>query len=386
MAGQGAIAPGTLWEAEIEAASEQSVFFIPIVTPTVVRSSYCRFELDAFLARERALGRSDLIFPILYIRVPGLEDSAVWEADPVLSTIARRQFVDWREFRHLDVYSTPVGKAIERLCSKIAEALERPYASEAEREKRRQEEAERLRQEEARRAAEEEERRRAQEEEERRLRTEAERALRSSVESSSKRLDRTVEAVDEANADGTGQFSEEPAATAPEAMCPAGEAEKDGSATDLEAAGALPSTEKDAKGKPEKKTGPTVFPGIAWLIPTLVVALVAGVVIFQTYNETGPPSEPPFVTWAPNVFGQSAVTVGEAFAKGYAADTAKEYAEAMRWYRKAADQGYAAAQYNIARMYERGEGVKPDLAQARVWMQKAADAGDNDAKKWVASH
>jgi hypothetical protein len=121
-----AIAPGKLWEAEIKAAIEQSTFIIPIVTPTTARSPFCRFEFDAFLAREQELGRSDLIFPLLYIRVPGLEDDTLTKADPVLSMIARRQYVDWREFRHRDVHSTQVSEAIERLCSKIVEALTRP--------------------------------------------------------------------------------------------------------------------------------------------------------------------------------------------------------------------------------------------------------------------
>jgi TIR domain len=47
-----AIASGTLWEIEIKNAVAQSAFFIPIVTPTVVASPYCRFELESFLARE----------------------------------------------------------------------------------------------------------------------------------------------------------------------------------------------------------------------------------------------------------------------------------------------------------------------------------------------
>src|SRR5262249_13415420 len=51
-----AIAPGRMWESEIKAAVEQSVFFIPIVTPRAVNSQYCQFEFEAFLARERALG------------------------------------------------------------------------------------------------------------------------------------------------------------------------------------------------------------------------------------------------------------------------------------------------------------------------------------------
>jgi WD40 repeat protein len=127
-----AIAPGKLWEAEIKAAIEQAVFFVPIVTPTAVGSSFCRVEFESFLAREQALRRSDLIFPILYIRVPALEDSAQSAADPVLSMIARRQYVDWRELRHHEVNSRPVSEAIARLCSKIAEALTRPDSPEDE--------------------------------------------------------------------------------------------------------------------------------------------------------------------------------------------------------------------------------------------------------------
>ena len=63
-----AIAAGKLWEAEIKTAVWQSVFFMPIITPTVVKSPYCKFELDAFLAREAELGRDDLVFPIAACR------------------------------------------------------------------------------------------------------------------------------------------------------------------------------------------------------------------------------------------------------------------------------------------------------------------------------
>ena len=110
-----AIPSGTLWESEIKNAVAQSVFFIPIITPTVVASPYCRFELESFLAREAALGRDDLVFPILYIDVPSLEDNARRQNDPVLSLIARRQYVDWRELRYLDVDSTEVKRAVGRV-------------------------------------------------------------------------------------------------------------------------------------------------------------------------------------------------------------------------------------------------------------------------------
>ena len=128
-----AIAAGKLWQAEIKAAVAQSVFFIPIITPTVVNSEYCYFELEEFLGREAALGRNDLVFPILYIKVPELDDSNRTQTDPVLSIIAKRQFEDWRELRHLDVTSTNVKYAIERYCTHISNALRRTWVSPDER-------------------------------------------------------------------------------------------------------------------------------------------------------------------------------------------------------------------------------------------------------------
>jgi len=124
-----AIPSGTLWESEIKTAVGQSVFFIPIITPTVVASPYCKFELESFLAREAELGRSDLVFPILYVDVPTLKEPVRRQNDPVLSLIAKRQYVDWREFRHLDFNSTELRRAVERFCTHIRDALHRSWIS-----------------------------------------------------------------------------------------------------------------------------------------------------------------------------------------------------------------------------------------------------------------
>ena len=130
---QQAIAPGKLWESEIKTAVEQAVFFIPIVTPRAINSRYCKLEFEAFLSREQALGRTDLVFPLLYIGVPALENEALWRNDPVLSIIGMRQYVDWRPLRHLDICTTVVREAIERFCDKIVEALREPWVSPEER-------------------------------------------------------------------------------------------------------------------------------------------------------------------------------------------------------------------------------------------------------------
>jgi TPR repeat protein len=58
---------------------------------------------------------------------------------------------------------------------------------------------------------------------------------------------------------------------------------------------------------------------------------------------------------------------------------AKNPAEAVRWYRKAAEQGFAMAQFNLATMYAEGVGVAKDEAEAMRWYRKAAEQGDAEA-------
>ena len=61
---------------------------------------------------------------------------------------------------------------------------------------------------------------------------------------------------------------------------------------------------------------------------------------------------------------------------GLRAGEPRDYAQAVVWYRKAADQGDAAAQNNLGRMYDHGQGVLQDYAQAVVWLRKAAEQGN----------
>lgn len=58
----------------------------------------------------------------------------------------------------------------------------------------------------------------------------------------------------------------------------------------------------------------------------------------------------------------------------------QDYTEAAKWYRKAADQGFAQAQFNLGLMYANGKGVTRDDTEAAMWYAKAADQGLADAK------
>jgi uncharacterized protein len=53
----------------------------------------------------------------------------------------------------------------------------------------------------------------------------------------------------------------------------------------------------------------------------------------------------------------------------------RDPAEAMKWYRKAADQGLQVAQHFLGIAYANGEGVRPDNAEAARWFARAAAQG-----------
>jgi TPR repeat protein len=59
-------------------------------------------------------------------------------------------------------------------------------------------------------------------------------------------------------------------------------------------------------------------------------------------------------------------------------------AEAVKWYRKAADQGHAKAQSNLGVMYYNGDGVPENHVRAYVWLSMAKTQGYEKAKKQIA--
>ena len=62
----------------------------------------------------------------------------------------------------------------------------------------------------------------------------------------------------------------------------------------------------------------------------------------------------------------------------------KDYEEAVKWYRKAAEQNYADAQVNLGVCYMEGQGVGKDYVEAVKWYRKAAEQGNEFAKKKIA--
>ena len=58
----------------------------------------------------------------------------------------------------------------------------------------------------------------------------------------------------------------------------------------------------------------------------------------------------------------------------------EDYEEALKWYRKAAEEGYAIGQGSLGYVYLKGEGVKQDFVHAYMWFNIAGQNGDEKAK------
>ncbi|MEQ8400844.1 MAG: peptidoglycan-binding protein [Roseitalea porphyridii] len=70
--------------------------------------------------------------------------------------------------------------------------------------------------------------------------------------------------------------------------------------------------------------------------------------------------------------------IGDRIAMGAESDPAA-LAEAFDWYERAAELGYAPAQYRLGNFHEKGFGTERDIAAAKTWYQMAAEQGNASA-------
>jgi len=69
----------------------------------------------------------------------------------------------------------------------------------------------------------------------------------------------------------------------------------------------------------------------------------------------------------------------------YGLGVTKDLKEAVRWVRKAAEQGYVNGQVWLGVMYQHGEGVTRDYKEAVKWYRKAAMQGLAGAQWWLGT-
>ncbi len=122
------IAWGQSWQQRIDQALDAVTLLLVIITPGFFRSSACRREVERFLARERDLGRDDLILPVYYVSTPELDDPERRDADALAGVLASRQFADWRDLRFEPLTSPKARRAMAQLATRMRDAFWRSAA------------------------------------------------------------------------------------------------------------------------------------------------------------------------------------------------------------------------------------------------------------------
>ena len=114
---------GDNWQKKLDVALQESNYLLPVITPSFFNSGPCRDELSKFLEKSKALGRDDLVIPILFLNTPALGNVEQRSRDKLAAAINQSQWADWRI--HEDKISvdqsfyTDVNRLAQRLVEKI---------------------------------------------------------------------------------------------------------------------------------------------------------------------------------------------------------------------------------------------------------------------------
>jgi TPR repeat protein len=79
-----------------------------------------------------------------------------------------------------------------------------------------------------------------------------------------------------------------------------------------------------------------------------------------------------------NGYAPAQVNLAVMYANGWGIP--QNYGVALQWFRAASQQHYPRADYNLGILYMQGTGVRQDYGEALRWFQKAANAGDSSAE------
>lgn len=114
---------GDDWREKIDQGLASVAFFIPVLTPRYFLSPECRRELQVFARKAEELGVRELVLPLLYVHVPGLDEDE--PDDDLMGLVKQFQWEDWRELRLEELGSAQYRKGVARLAERLVEANRR---------------------------------------------------------------------------------------------------------------------------------------------------------------------------------------------------------------------------------------------------------------------
>ncbi len=112
------IKTGDDWERKLESALATAAYLIPILTPSLFRSDFCRREIQWFFDREDQLGRGEIVLPVYFASIRHYSKSA---PDKLVARCAARQHLDWvkPEFRRKRVIDDDLYAEIDKFAEEI---------------------------------------------------------------------------------------------------------------------------------------------------------------------------------------------------------------------------------------------------------------------------
>lgn len=110
---------GDEWRSKITSTIWGTTFFIPVISPSYLKSSMCRDEFKEFWDKaEKSEDLQELLLPILWVPVhPATnEEKRIWEIANA------RQYLDWSQIRKLEEDSAEYQRLIDEMGERLAEA------------------------------------------------------------------------------------------------------------------------------------------------------------------------------------------------------------------------------------------------------------------------
>lgn len=109
---------GEEWRSKISTTISGTTFFIPVVSPSYVKSPMCRQEFDEFSEKAKTSNLDELVMPILWVPV----DPETEEEERIYDAAKARQWMDWTSVRNMDEQSPEYKALIDQMGARLAAA------------------------------------------------------------------------------------------------------------------------------------------------------------------------------------------------------------------------------------------------------------------------
>lgn len=107
---------GEEWRSKIRTSISGTTFFIPVISPSYLKSPMCRQEFDEFVKKAAESDLNELILPILWVPIdPESEDE-----QRIYDAAGERQWVDWSKHRKLDESSSEYKGLVDEMGERLA--------------------------------------------------------------------------------------------------------------------------------------------------------------------------------------------------------------------------------------------------------------------------